>query len=239
VLWRYCDRLAALVDLASAGCVPKPPRGLVRALLQKPDASGACNNNGQVQIVGCSTFSAALLEPGRMSAAALKRTLHAVSAVESFLACSGRLKLPAELDWDSGHLQRSSGDRAVGTASTASRSNKSAEQQCHGAGTAAEAAPDASQATPSCPAPPPGWHLALVQLRAALEQSELHCRELQGNNVRLERELHTRSTQLERAPSTDTASTPSPPSSPLDPQAAEASAQVRPCSPHSRRARPY
>lgn len=99
VLWRYCDRLAALLDLIAAGGVAKPhkpppatlPRGsdFITPLTWKVNAATASSF-----VVGATKGCLANDEdPGRMDAATLKRTLRAVAAVESYLANSGRLNL--------------------------------------------------------------------------------------------------------------------------------------------------
>lgn len=101
VLWRYCDRLAALVDLIAAGGVAKPPKPPSTTLPRKSDfvapltsivsAATSANCASTVRKVRDATDQ----DPGRMDAAGLKRTLRAVSAVESYLANSGRIDLGA------------------------------------------------------------------------------------------------------------------------------------------------
>jgi hypothetical protein len=101
VLWRYCDRLAALVDLMVAGGVPKPPKPppSIRPHGSKYVAplatiiSAATSSSRQTSpSLGCPSNDE---DPGRMDASRLKRTLRAVAAVESYLANSGRLELVA------------------------------------------------------------------------------------------------------------------------------------------------
>jgi hypothetical protein len=97
VLWRYCDRLAALVDLMAAGRVaipPKPlpstlPRGSTYVTPLSTVISAATSRSCQAS--SSQRCHANDKDPGRIDAASLKRTLRAVAAIESYLQNSGRL----------------------------------------------------------------------------------------------------------------------------------------------------
>lgn len=101
ILWRYNDRLAALVDLMAVGGVAKLPKPPPTTLPRKSDfvaplsliiSAAASRGSNYSTSQGCLANDE---DPGRLDAASLKRVLHAVTAVESYLANSGRLELEA------------------------------------------------------------------------------------------------------------------------------------------------